>query len=100
MASDPFEVFMHLLILILAKLMMFFSPTLKSYLKREELEIDDFKCKDWSLKTEIESDFIRSILFLSEKIICSTNLGYLYLIDSNSNSLNIISFPKQILKRI
>jgi WD40 repeat protein len=66
--------------------------SLKSYLKREELEIDDFKCKedltDWSLKTEIESDFIRSILFLSEKIICSTNLGYLYLIDSNSNSLN------------
>jgi hypothetical protein len=64
---------------------------LKSYLKKNEIENYNLKCKEdlteWSLITEVKSDFIRSILFVTEKIVCITNLGYLYLIDSNSNSL-------------
>lgn len=74
---------------------------LKSYLKKEEIDKNDFKCKEdltkWSLKTEISSDFIRSILFVSEKIVCITNLGYLYLIDSNSNSLTSDEHRQRLL---
>ena len=61
---------------------------LKSYLKRPEDE-DNFSNADlceWNLNTENPSDFIRNIMFLSEKIVCCTNLGYLYLIDSDSES--------------
>ena len=66
--------------------------SLRSYLKKEVLEENVSGCEEeffeWPLKTENQNDFYRNILFLGEKIVCCTNLGCLYLIDSNSNQLN------------
>ncbi len=68
---------------------------LKNYLinnKQEETKQIDHREKsadhfEWNIKKENEKDFIRNIQLINKRIICCTNLGCLYLIETNLNEV-------------
>ena len=57
------------------------TSLLSSSSKEKEL----LDTNEWILNSENDKDFIKNVLFLSERIICCTNMGFLYLIDANSD---------------
>jgi WD40 repeat protein len=61
---------------------------LRSYLVQQtndDNKPDNNEHIEWNLKYENDKDFIRNILFINEKILCCTNMGCLYIIDTHSD---------------
>jgi hypothetical protein len=68
---------------------------LASYLQRSP-EIDDDTNEiassdhtEWTIATDSERDFIRNIIVIEGRLICSTNLGGLYLIETTQASKSV-----------
>ena len=61
---------------------------LRSYLVQptnDDNKPDNNEHIEWNIKYENEKDFIRNILFINEKILCCTNMGCLYIIDTHGD---------------